>query len=133
MKNTNPKAVVTLGDLDIKYFTQDIDGKITLNPDGALPDDKVIRYTAGADAFTGTVELFDPSANAVVWSASATNDYSAQGVYLGTKLNFALADLEQTTNGGLAHGKHNCHCYCPYARRYEVGEWGLCLHPFRLD
>lgn len=93
MKNTNPKAVVTLGDLDIKYFTQGADGKITLNPDGALPDDKVIRYTAGVDAFTGTVELFDTSANAVVWSAPATNDYSTQGVYLGTKLNFALDDL----------------------------------------
>ena len=93
MKNTNPKAVVTLGDLDIKYFTQGADGKITLNPDGALPDDKVIRYTANVDAFTGTVELFDTSANAVVWSAPATNDYSAQGVYLGTKLNFGLADL----------------------------------------
>ena len=93
MKNTNDKAIVTLGDLDTKFFTQAADGKITLNPDGMLPDDKTVRYTAGADAFSGTVELFDASANAVVWSVAATNSYSAQGVYLGTSLNFALADL----------------------------------------
>ena len=93
MKNTNPKAVVTLGDLDVKYFAQAADGKITLNPDGMLPDDKTIRYTAGADAFSGTVELFDTSANAVVWSVPASNEYSTQGVYLGTVLNFELADL----------------------------------------
>lgn len=99
MKNTNPKAVVTLGDLDVKYFVQGADGKITFNPDGTLPDDKVIRYTAGvdaftgADAFTGNVELFDTSANAVVWSVPAYNQYSTQGAYLGTVLNFALADL----------------------------------------
>lgn len=93
MKNTNPKAVVTLGDLDVKYFTQGADGKITLNPDGILPDDKVIRYTTGADAFAGTIELYDASADAVVWSVPAVNEYSAQGVYLGTVVNFALADL----------------------------------------
>lgn len=93
MKNTNPKAVVTLGDLDVKYFTQGVDGIITLNPDGSLPDDKVIRYTAGADAFSGIVELYDQSADAVVWSVSAFNQYSTQGAYLGTVLNFALADL----------------------------------------
>ena len=93
MKNTNPKAVVTLGDLDVKYFAQGADGKITFNPDGILPDDKVIRYTAGANAFTGTVELYDQSADAVVWSVPAFNQYSTQGVYLGTVLNFALADL----------------------------------------
>lgn len=93
MKNTNPKAVVTLGDLDVKYFVQAADGKITFNPDGTLPDDKVIRYTAGADAFTGTVELFDTSAKAVVWSVPASNQYSTQGAYLGTVLNFALANL----------------------------------------
>ena len=93
MKNTNPKAVVTLGDLDVKYFAQGADGKITFNPDGNLPDDKVIRYTAGADAFTGTVELYDTSADAVVWSVPASNQYSAQGVYLSTVVNFALPDL----------------------------------------
>lgn len=93
MKNTNPKAVVTLGDLDVKYFAQGADGKITFNPDGTLPDDKVIRYTAGADAFAGTIELYDASADAVVWSVPAVNEYSAQGVYLGTVVNFALADL----------------------------------------
>ena len=93
MKNTNDKAIVTLGDLDTKFFTQAADGKITLNPDGMLPDDKTVRYTAGADAFSGTVELFDASANAVVWSVPAYNEFSTQGVYLGTVLNFALADL----------------------------------------
>ena len=93
MKNTDPKARLTLGDLDTKYFTQADDGKITLNADGTLPDDKAIRYTAGADAFAGTVELFDASANAVVWSVPAINEYSSSGVYLGTVVNFALADL----------------------------------------
>lgn len=93
MLNTNPKAVITVGDLDTQYFDRKPDGKITFKPDGVLPDAKVIRYTAGADAFTGLVELFDTSAAAVVWSAPATNTYSAQGVYLGTVLNFALADL----------------------------------------
>ena len=93
MKNMDPKARVTLGDLDPKYFLQAADGKITLNADGTLPDDKAIRYTAGADAFAGTVELFDASANAVVWSVPAINEYSSSGVYLGTVVNFALADL----------------------------------------
>ena len=93
MINTDPKARITLGDLDPKYFSRLADGKITLNPDGTLPDDKVIRYTAGADAFAGTIELFDTSANAVVWSVPAINEYSATGVYLGTVVNFALADL----------------------------------------
>ena len=93
MKNTNPKAIVTVGDLDAKYFGRMADGKITFNPDGTLPDDKVIRYTAGADAFTGTIELYDASADAVVWSVPAVNEYSAQGVYLGTVVNFALVDL----------------------------------------
>ena len=93
MLNTDPKARITLGDLDTQFFTRKPDGKITFNPDGALPDDRTIRYTAGADAFNGTVELFDASANAVVWSMPAVNEYSASGVYLGTQLNFTLADL----------------------------------------
>lgn len=93
MKNTNPKAVVTLGDLDTKYFVQLPTGIVSFNPDGTLPEDKVIRYTAGADAFTGTVELYDTSAAAVVWSVPAINEYSTQGVYLGTQLNFSLPDL----------------------------------------
>ena len=93
MKNTDPKARLTLGDLDPKYFLQAADGKITFNADGTLPDDKVIRYTAGADAFVGTVELFDASANAVVWSVPAMNEFSISGAYLGTVVNFALADL----------------------------------------
>lgn len=93
MLNTNPKAIVTVGDLDTTFFTRKPDGKITFNPDGSLPEDRAIRYTAGADAFAGTVELFDTSANAVVWSMPAVNEYSAQGVYLGTVVNFALADL----------------------------------------
>ena len=93
MLNTDPKARVTVGDLDTTYFIRKPDGKITFNPDGGLPDDRVIRYTAGADAFAGIVELFDTSANAVVWSAPAVNEYSASGVYLGTTLNFSLPDL----------------------------------------
>lgn len=93
MLNTDPKARVTLGDLDTQFFTRKPDGKITFNTDGALPEDRAIRYTAGADAFAGTVELFDTSANAVVWSMPAVNEYSASGVYLGTQLNFALPDL----------------------------------------
>lgn len=93
MLNTNPKAVVTVGDLDTAYFTRKPDGKISFNPDAGLPDDKTIRYTAGADAFTGTIELYDASADAVVWSVPAVNEYSAQGVYLGTVVNFALPDL----------------------------------------
>ena len=93
MKNTDPKARLTLGDLDTKYFVQLPDGKVSFNPDGALPDDKVIRYTAGADAFNGTIELYDTSAAAVVWSVPAMNEFSTSGVYLGTVVNFALADL----------------------------------------
>ena len=93
MKNTNPKAIVTVGDLDAKYFGRMAYGKITFNPDGTLPDDKGIRCTAGADAFTGTVELYDLSADAVVWSVPASHQYSTQGAYLGTVLDFALADL----------------------------------------
>ena len=93
MLNTDPRAIVTVGDLDATFFHRKPDGKITLNPDGSLPDDRAIRYTAGADAFAGTVELFDTSANAVVWSVPAVNEYSAQGVYLGTVVNFALANL----------------------------------------
>jgi len=93
MQNTNPKAVVTLGDLDTRYFVQLPTGIISFNPDGTLPNDKVLRYTAGADAFTGVVELFDTSANVVVWSTPAVNHYSTQGVYISTALNFGLADL----------------------------------------
>ena len=93
MINLDPKARVTVGDLDPQFFTRKPDGKITFNTDGALPEDRAIRYTAGADAFTGTVELFDTSANAVVWSMPAVNEYSASGAYLGTQLDFALADL----------------------------------------
>ena len=93
MKNTNPKAIITLGDLHADSFIQNADGTIGINRDGGLPDDRDIRYTAGADAFTGKVELFDTSANAVVWDADATNLYSAQGTYLGTVLALALPDL----------------------------------------
>ena len=93
MKNTDPKARLTLGDLDTKYFLQGADGKITFNADGTLPDDKIIRYTAGADAFNGTVELYDTSAAAVVWSVPAMNEFSTSGAYLGTVVNFSLADL----------------------------------------
>ena len=93
MMNLDPKARITLGDLDTTYFVRKPDGKITFNPDGGLPDDRTIRYTAGATAFEGTVELYDASAAAVVWSVPAINEYSASGVYLGTVVNFALADL----------------------------------------
>ena len=84
MKNSNPNAIVSLGDLNPKHFLQNVDGTITLNPDFDLQTDRQIRYTAGADAYTGTVELFDSSMNVVVWSMPVVNHYSTQGKYLGS-------------------------------------------------
>ena len=90
MKNINPNAIVQLGDLNPNHFSQNADGIITLNPDFDLPSDKHIRYTSGADVFTGTVELFDASMNVVVWSMPVENHYSTQGKYLGSIPNHNL-------------------------------------------
>lgn len=84
MKNINPNAIVLLGDLNPNHFSQNADGIITLNPDFDLPSDRHIRYTSGADTFSGTVELFDSSMNVVVWSMPVENHYSTQGKYLGS-------------------------------------------------
>lgn len=93
MKNTNANARITLGDLDPRFFVQRDDGTISFNPDGDIPGDRTVRYTPGVDAFTGAVELYDASANAVIWSIPAVNTYSSQGKYLSTELNFGLVDL----------------------------------------
>lgn len=98
MKNTNPNAVVTLGDLHADSFVQNADGTIAINRDGGLPDDRDIRYTAGVtalgpDAFAGKAELYDASAAAVVWDVDVRNLYSTQGVYLGSVLMLGVADL----------------------------------------
>lgn len=93
MKNTNPNAVVTLGDLHADSFVQNADGTIAINRDGGLPDDRDIRYTAGPDAFAGKAELYDTSAAAVVWDVDVRNLYSTQGVYLGSVLMLGVADL----------------------------------------
>ena len=90
MKNINPNAIVQLGDLNPNQFSQNADGIITLNPDFDLPSDRHIRYTSGADVFTGTVELFDASMNVVVWSMPVENHYSTQGKYLGSIPNHNL-------------------------------------------
>jgi hypothetical protein len=79
-----------LGDLNPNHFLQNADGAITLNPDFDLPSDRRLRYTSGADAFTGTVELFDSSMNVVVWSMPVENQYSTQGKYLGSIPNHNL-------------------------------------------
>ena len=90
MKNINPNAIVLLGDLNPNQFSQNADGIITLKPDFDLPSDRHIRYTSGADAFTGTVELIDSSMNVVVWSMPVENHYSTQGKYLGSIPNHNL-------------------------------------------
>lgn len=93
MKNTNANARITLGDLDTRFFVQQADGTIGFNTDGDIPSDRTIRYTPGHDAFAGTVELYDASANTVIWSIPAVNAYNSRGKYLSTELNFGLADL----------------------------------------
>ena len=93
MKNTDANARITLGDLDPRFFTQQADGTISFNTDGDIPSDRTIRYTPGTDAFAGAVELYDASADTVIWSIPAVNAYNSQGKYLSTELNFGLADL----------------------------------------
>ena len=93
MKNTNANARITLGDLDPRFFVQQADGTISFNTDGDIPSDRTIRYTPGKGAFAGTVELYDASADTVIWSIPAVNVYNSQGKYLSTELNFGLAGL----------------------------------------
>ena len=88
MKNTATNAVITLGDLGTG-FVQAADGKITVQ---AEPD-LTLAYLAGADAFTGKVQIKDTSSNNVLAEMNATNLYDTTGVYVGTVLNFALPAL----------------------------------------
>ena len=88
MKNTSTNAVITLGDLGAG-FTQAADGKITVQ---AEPDLK-LAYLAGADVFTGKVQIKDASSNNVLADMNATNLYDTTGMYVGTVLNFALPAL----------------------------------------
>ena len=67
----------------------DADGKINVQ---AEPDLK-LGYLAGADAFTGKVQIKDTSSDNVLAEMNATNLYDTTGLYVGTVLNFALPAL----------------------------------------
>lgn len=88
MKNTASNAVITLGDLGTG-FVQAADGKINVQ---AEPD-LTLAYSAGADAFTGKVQIKDTSSGNVLAEADATNLYDTTGQYIGTVLNFARPAL----------------------------------------
>ena len=94
MKNTDPKAILTLGDLGTG-FVQAADGKINVQ----VEQDLVLAYLAdvdpytGASAFTGKVQIKDASSNNVLAEINATNLYDTTGEYVGTVMNFALPAL----------------------------------------
>lgn len=88
MKNTNAKAIVTIGDLGAG-FSQGADGKINVQGE----PDITASYLAGADAFTGKVQFKDTSSGNLLWEMNATNHYDTMGTYIGTVLNFALPAL----------------------------------------
>ena len=88
MKNTDAKAIVTLGDLGTG-FTQGADGKINVQSVPGI----TASYLAGADAFTGKVRLKDACGCNVLAEINATNLYDTTGEYVGTVMNFALPAL----------------------------------------
>ena len=88
MKNTDTKAIVTLGDLGAG-FTQSADGKINVQAAPGI----TASYLAGGDAFTGKVQFKDTSSNNLLFELNATNTYDTTGAYVGTVLNFALPAL----------------------------------------
>ena len=95
MKNTATNAVITLGDLGTG-FVQDADGKINVQ----AKSDLTLAYSAGADVFTGKVQIKDTSSGNVLTEADATNLYDTTGQYIGTTLNFALPALVQSDQVG---------------------------------
>ena len=88
MKNTNPNALITLGDLGTG-FVQGADGKLNVQSE----PDITASYLAGTNAFTGQVQFKDTSSGNLLWAIPATNMYDTTGAYIGTVLNFALPAL----------------------------------------
>lgn len=113
MKNTATNAVITLGDLGTG-FVQDADGKISVQ----VEPDLTLAYLAGADSFTGKVQIKDTSSGNVLTEADATNLYDTTGKYLGTVLKFALPALVQSDQVGhvsvLHLGANHVHPACKH-------------------
>ena len=92
MKNNAANAVLTYGDFKSGVLVREpVTDLLVVSTESE--NDRAIRYTAGADVHNGTVELYDTSMGAVLWSAPAKNLYDATGQYVGTVLNFSLPAL----------------------------------------
>lgn len=89
MRNTDPNAIITLGDLGTG-FSQGADGKINVR---SHESDITVSYLAGENAFTGKVQFKDTCSGNLLFEINASNQYDTTGVYLGTVLNFALPAL----------------------------------------
>ena len=92
MQNNASNAVLTYGDFKAGVLVREAVTDLLVVA-AESEHDRAIRYTAGADVHNGTVELYDTSKAAVMWSAPAKNLYAATGVYVGTVLNFSLPTL----------------------------------------
>ena len=115
MKNTASNAVITLGDLGTG-FVQAADGKINVQSE----PDPTLAYLAGADAFTGKVQIKDTRSGNVLTEADATNLYDTTGEYIGTVLNFALPALVYSDRVGCLRaprlGANYVHPACKHSR-----------------
>lgn len=92
MQNNASNAVLTYGDFKAGVLVREAVTDLLVVATES-ENDRTIRYTPGADAHNGTVELYDTSMAAVLWAAPATNLYDATGEYVGTVLDFSLPAL----------------------------------------
>ena len=89
MKNTNPNAIVRLGDLGNEFYQ----GKNGLIRVRAEPDMSYAYVADAADLYAGSLQLTDTSSGNVLVTIPVTNLFDTQGAYLGSVLKFNVADL----------------------------------------
>lgn len=91
--NTDPRAIIRLGDLGAGLKQDPATGLIVIDPSTVPDADFTAVYTAGADAFAGKIAFKDTSSGKLISEVDATNLYDATGEYVGTVINFGLPAL----------------------------------------
>lgn len=93
MQNTNPNAILRLGDLNPASFVQNAEGKIVINTLQLDSGDRSFIYTPSADNNTGDQAYHDYSSDKDLWKLPLTNLFGSDGSYLGSAINFGFNDL----------------------------------------
>lgn len=93
MQNTNPNAILRLGDLHPASFAQNAEGKIVINTLQIDSGDRSFIYTPSADGTTGDQLYHDYSSGKDLWRLPVMNLFGSEGSYLGSAINFVFDDL----------------------------------------